>query len=146
MPHRLESLLNDVRYAARALRKAPRFATAAVLTLALGLGSTTVIFSLVDHIVLRPLPYADVGRLVVVREVIEEMTSTFSSLGGNAGHFLGWQRECAACDGVAALRKLPVTLTDPGDPQRLAGARVSANFFPLLGVQPAIGRGFDVAE
>src|SRR5687767_14617107 len=119
MRERFESLVSDVRYAIRALRKAPRFAAAAILTLALGLGATTVIFSFVDHIVLRPLPYADVGRLVVVREVIEELTSAFSSLGGNAGHFLGWQQGCDACEDIAALRKLPVTLTDPGDPQRL---------------------------
>jgi putative ABC transport system permease protein len=142
MPERLDSLLKDVRYAARALRRAPRFATAALLTLALGLGSMTVIFSLVDHIVLRPLPYRHVEQLVVVREVIDGMGSAYPSLGANASHFLGWQRGCGACEDVAALRKLPLTLTEGGDPQSLNGARVSANFLPLLGVQPALGRAF----
>ena len=138
----MESVWNDVRYAARALRKAPRFTAAALITLALGLGATTVIFSLVDHIVLRPLPYRDVERLVVVRETIAELADAYPSLGANASHFLGWQQQCAACEDIAALRKLPMTLTGDGDPQRLGGARISANFLALLGVQPAIGRGF----
>src|SRR5688500_2199327 len=146
MPDRLDPLLKDIRYAARSLRRAPRFTTAAILTLALGLGATTVIFSLVDHIVLRPLPYADVDRLVVVREVVEEFSSTYPSLKANASHFLGWQRGCDACEGVAALRKLPLTLTGAGDPQRVEGARVSANFFSLLGVQPSFGRAFAPEE
>ena len=146
MNERLDALVKDVRYAFRSLRRAPRFSTAAVLTLALGLGATTVIFSLVDHIVLRPLPFANVDRLVIVREVVEELSATYPSLKANASHYLGWQRGCDACDGVAALRKLPLTLTAAGDPQRIEGARVSANFFTLLGVQPAFGRTFSPDE
>ena len=146
MPDRLDPLLKDIRYAIRSLRRAGRFTTAAILTLALGLGATTVIFSLVDHIVLRPLPFADVNRVVVVREVVEELSATYPSLKANASHFLGWQRECGACESVAALRKLPLTLTGAADPIRLEGARVSANFFALLGVQPAMGRGFSAEE
>ena len=142
MRERLDSLMNDVRHAVRALRRAPRFVAAAVLTLALGLGATTVVFSLVDHIVLRPLPYGNVERLVVVREVVEEMRSAYPSFTANASHYLGWQRQCTGCEAIAALRKLPVTLTGDGDPQRLGGVRVSANFFSVLGVQPAIGRAF----
>lgn len=142
----LATLAADVRHAARALRRTPRFAAAAILTLALGLGATTVIFSLVDHIVLRPLPYRDVERLVVVREVIEEMRGTYPSLGANASHYLGWRNGCASCEGVAALRKLQLTMTGDGDPQPLGAVRVSANFLPLLGVQPAIGRGFTPEE
>ena len=146
MPDRLDPLLKDVRYAIRSLRRAPRFSTAAILTLALGLGATTVIFSLVDHIVLRPLPYANVDRIVVVRETIEELRTTAPDLKSNASHYLGWRRDCAACEDVAALRKLPLTLTGTGDPQRVEGARVSANFFTLLGVQPRLGRGFRADE
>src|SRR5687768_16212450 len=128
MNERLDALVKDVRYAFRSLRRAPRFTAAALLTLALGLGATTVIFSLVDHIVLRPLPYRDVDRLVVVREVIEEMRGTYPSLGANASHYLGWRDGCASCEGVAALRKLQLTLTGDGDPQQLGAVRVSANF------------------
>src|SRR5688500_5682197 len=146
MPDRLDPLLKDIRYAARSLRRAPRFTTAAILTLALGLGATTVIFSLVDHIVLRPLPYASVDRIVVVREVVEELSATYPSLKANASHYLGWKRDCDACEDVAALRKLTLTVTEAGDPQRVEGARVSANFFPMLGVQPAMGRAFMADE
>ena len=146
MPDRLDPLLKDVRYAIRSLRRAPRFSTAAILTLALGLGATTVIFSLVDHIVLRPLPYPGVDRIVVVREVVEELSATYPSLKANASHYLGWRRDCDACEDVAALRKLTVTVTEAGDPQRVEAARVSTNFFPLLGVQPAIGRSFMAEE
>ena len=146
MRDRLDSTLKDVRYAVRSLRRAPKFSTAAILTLALGLGATTVIFSLVDHIVLRPLPFANVDRIVVVREVVQEISAAYPSLEANASHFLGWRRECDLCEDVAALRKLPVTLTGAGDPQRLEGARISANFFALLGVQPAMGRTFAAEE
>ncbi len=146
MRERLESLMTDVKFAARGLRKAPRFTSAAVLTLAFGLGATTVIFSLVDHIVLRPLPYADVDRLVVIRESIAEMADAYPSFGANASHLLAWQQGFGGCEDAAALRKLPVTLTGDGDPRRLGGARVSSNFLPLLGVRPAIGRGFTANE
>ena len=146
MRERLESLLTDVKFAARGLRKSPRFAAAAVLTLALGLGATTVIFSLVDHIVLRPLRYENVDRIVVVRESIEGLSATYPTLGGNASHYLGWKRECAACEDVAALRKLPMTITGEGDPRRLAAVRISGNFVTFLGITPTLGRGFTLED
>ena len=142
MREQLDSLRLDLRHALRGLRRAPRFAAAAVLTLALGLGATTVIVSLVDHVVLRPLPYAHPERLVVVREVVGELRSVYPTMPANAGHFLAMRRLCRACEGVAAVKRAAVTLTGDGDPQRLGAARVSANLFPLLGVRPALGRGF----
>ena len=146
MRERLDSLWRDVRHAVRALRRAPRFAAAAVLTLALGLGSTTVVFSLVDHVVLRPLPYAEAERLVVVREVVGRLRDVYPTMPANASHFLEWRRGCAACDGMAAIKRSAVTLTAAGDPQRLGAARVSANLFSILGVQPALGRVFREEE
>ncbi len=142
MRERLDSLWHDLRYAARGLRRAPRFAITAVLTLALGLGATTAVFSLVDHVVLRPLPYAEPGRLVVVREVIDEIRDVYPTLPANASHFLEWRRSCDACEGLSAIVKAPATLTGDGDPQRVGAVRASANLFSLLGVQPALGRGF----
>ncbi|CAA9354353.1 MAG: hypothetical protein AVDCRST_MAG11-3726, partial [uncultured Gemmatimonadaceae bacterium] len=142
MREQLDSLRLDLRHALRGLRRAPRFASAAVLTLALGLGATTVIVSLVDHIVLRPLPYAHPERLVVVREVVGELRAVYPTMPANAGHFLAMRRLCGACEGVAAIKRAAVTLTGDGDPQRLGAARVSATLFPLLGVRPALGRGF----
>lgn len=142
MREQLDSLWHDLRYAVRGLRRAPRFAAAAVLTLALGLGATTAIFSLVDHVVIRPLPYADPHRLVVVREVVGELRAVYPTMPANAAHFLELRRACAACDGVAAIKRAAVTLGGAGDPQRLGAVRVSANLFSVLGVRPALGRGF----
>lgn len=125
---RLDSLWHDLRYAVRSLRHTARFTAAAVLTLALGLGATTAIFSLVDHIVLRPLSYADPSHLVVVREIIGAIRHVYPTMPANAGHFLEWRRGCTTCEGLAAVRALPVTLTpDAGDPKRVGGARVSAS-------------------
>lgn len=146
MRERIASLWYDMRYAVRALRRAPRYAAAAVLTLALGLGATTVIFSLVDHIVLRPLPYAEPERLVVVREIVGELRDVYPTMPANASHFLEWRRSCELCDGLAAVTRSAVTLTADGDPQRLGAARVSANLFALLGVRPALGRDFRAEE
>lgn len=98
MSERLESLRRDVRHSLRGLRRSPRFAATAVLTLALGLGSTTVIVSLVDHIVVRPLPYADAGRLVVVREIVGSLRNVYPTMPANASHYLEWTRACSACE------------------------------------------------
>src|SRR5687767_15624172 len=108
---RLEDALFDLRYAARGLRRAPAYTAAAVLTLALGIGATTVIFSVVDNVVLRPLAYGDADRLVVVREVMAEFSSVYPTLPANASHFLEWRRKCRSCDGLAAMRPLGLTLT-----------------------------------
>jgi predicted permease len=146
MRERLDSLWHDVRYAARALWRAPRFAATAVLTLSIGLGATTAIFSHVDHVVLRPLPYHDPDRLVVVREVLGELRDVYPTMPANGSHFLEWRRACGACEGIAAVKRSAATLTGAGDAQRLGAARVSANLFPLLGVRPALGRGFRPEE
>jgi putative ABC transport system permease protein len=146
MRERLDSLWHDVRYTLRTLRRAPRFAVTAVLTLALGLGTTTVIYSLVDHVVLRPMAYAHPDRLVVVREMAAWAAGHHDNVPANASHFLEWTRSCSVCEGLAAIKSSRVTLVTNGDPQRLGAARVSTNLFPLLGVQPALGRGFAPEE
>lgn len=146
MREQLDAISYDVRYALRSLRRARRFTAAAVLTLALGLGATTVIFSMVDHVVLRSLPYADASRLVVVREVIGEIAHVYPTIPANASHFLEWRRGCTACEELAAVKRLSVTLIGAGDPQRLGAARVSANLFALLGASPALGRAFREEE
>jgi putative ABC transport system permease protein len=138
----LDELAQDARYTARSLRRAPTFAAAVVLTLAIGVGATTVIFSITDHVVLRPLPFAESDRLVIVREVVKEMSAAYPTVPANASHFLEWQRRCSACEEMAALRSTWLTLSGKGDPEQLGAARVSTNFFPLLGVRPQIGRLF----
>jgi predicted permease len=146
MRERLDVLWHDLRYAVRTLRRASRFSASAVLTLALGLGAATVVFSVVDHVVLRPLPFERPDELVVMRERIGEMAHVYPSMPANAGHFLEWRRGCGACEGLAALVAMPTTLTGTGDPQRAAAVRASANLFSLLGVRPMLGRTFREEE
>ena len=142
MRERFDLLWHDVRYAARSLRRAPRFAITTVLALAVGLGAATMVYSLVDHVVLRPLPYDAPEQLIVVREVMEEIRDIYPSLPANASHFLEWRSTCEACDGLAAILQSSTTLSGDGDPQQLGAVRVSDNLFSLLGVAPALGRGF----
>ncbi len=146
MRDRLDALRHDVRYALRGLRRAPRYTITAVLTLALGLGATTVVFSLADHIALRPLPYRDAERLVVVREVIEDQIDLYPSLGANASHFVAWREACRACDAMAAVRTVSLTLTGGAEPERINALRATPNLFPVLGARVALGRTFTEAE
>ena len=142
MRERLSVFAQDLRHAARGLRLAPRFTVSAILTLALGLGAATVVFSVVDHVVLRPLPFEEPDELFVVRERIAQIAHVYPTMSANAGHFLEWQRGCSACEGVAAVRPAATVLTGDGDPQRVQAVRASPNLFPLLGVRPARGRLF----
>ena len=146
MRERIDILGQDLRYAVRGLRRAPRFTASAILTLALGLGAATVVFSVVDHVVLRPLPFEDPDELFVVRERIAQIAHVYPTMSANAGHFLEWRRGCSACEGVAAVRPAASVLTGDGDPQRVQVVRASANLFPLLGVRPAYGRTFGEEE
>jgi putative ABC transport system permease protein len=135
----------DIRYAARALAKAPAFTTAAVLTLALGIGANTAMFSVVRAVVLRPLPFADPDRLVQVNEL---------DLRGAAGqrssvswpNFADWQRLTTTLESMAAYHTASATITGLGSPQHVPAAVVSATLFATLGVQPASGRDFRVAD
>ena len=146
MRERLDILWHDLRYAVRTLQRSSRFTASAVLTLALGLGAATVVFSVVDHVVLRPLPYERPDELVVVRERIGQLAAVYPSMAANAGHFLEMQRGCSACGEMAAVRVTEATLTGTGDPQRIGAVRASPNLFSMLGVRPAIGRAFRAEE
>lgn len=139
---RLEELGRDLRRSVRNLVRAPAFTGAAVLSLALGIGATTVVFSVVDHVVFRPLAYRDPGRLIVIREVVHEVRAAYPSLGANAGHYVEWRERCGVCQDVAALLPTGLTRTDTGEPTRFDAVRISANFFPLLGVRALHGRLF----
>jgi predicted permease len=136
----LEDFVADVGYGARVLRRRPGFAIAAVLTFALGSGAATAIFSVVYGVLLRPLPYADAGRLVVLweRQPARGAERNVVSL----PNFEAWRDRSRSFDGMAALVPSPVTLTGAGAPERLAGAEVSPGYFHLLGVPPALGRDF----
>jgi len=143
---RLEKLARDLRYSVRTLRRSPGFTTAAILMLALGIGANTAIFSLVNGILLRPLTYADPGRLFVARTVIPFLSHIAPDMPNNARHFHEWRAHCGSCQEVTLSGQTGLTLTEGGDPERLPGLQVSSNFFRTLGVGPALGRDFDAAE
>src|SRR5271157_556165 len=138
----LERLGQDVRYGLRVLAKNRGFTAVAVVALALGIGANTAIFSVVNTVLLRRLPYRDPDRLVWVTQFIPAQGNTlvFDS------DYLAWLRQNQVFDGMAAYRSPDFTLTGAGDPERLEAARVTAGFFSVLGVEPMLGRGFLPAE
>ncbi len=136
------SLWQDVQYGFRVLRKSPGFSLIAVLALALGIGANSAIFSFVNGILLRPLPFADPDRLVVIRErsrVLEAMSVSYPN-------FLDWREQNQSFEHIAAARNAGYNLTYESNAERVQGAQVSADFFPALGAQPALGRAFSADE
>ena len=136
--NRVEALWTDLRYAVRRLLREPAFTAVAVLTLAVGLGATTAIFSAVDTILLQPLPYPDADRVVSVWDTDPEaprLPTTF-------GTFRELEERSRSFDALAALKPWQPTLSGVETPVRLDGQRVSAGYFRVLGVHPALGRAF----
>ena len=131
--------MGDLRFAWRSLVKNRGFATIALLTLAIGIGSATAIFSVLNAVILRPLPYADPDRLVIIRDSFIPKLPEFSV---SPGRFLEWQTRTRAFDGLAATQTTSVNLTGSGDPERLRAALVTANFFEVLGASPIAGQAF----
>ena len=139
----METLVQDVRYGLRQLRRNPGFALVAGLTLALGIGANTAIFSVVNAVVLRPLPYPHSGRLVWISEVIPAFKAELAS----GGDYVDWKDQNRTLAQIAAYDDTAdFNLTGRGTPARVHGASVSANFFATLGVDPQIGRGFTAEE
>ena len=135
----LEQLLQDVRFALRMLRKNPGFAAVAVATLALGIGANTAIFSVVNAVLLRPLPYSDPARLVRVKEAHpDSIVGNFTY--GAFGDLLRHPQN--ALGEIAAYRFWTFNVRGAGEPEQVPGASVSASFFPLFGVPARLGRGF----
>ena len=130
----IETLLQDVRYGARALRKAPGFTAAAALTLALGIAANTAVFSVVDAVLLRPLPYPAPEQLVSI-------TGTYPN-----GAFAEMRRQMRTMEVAAFADGHSFNMIGVGEAVRLAGTRVSAELFSVLGVRPALGRSFDPGE
>ena len=135
-------LPSDLSHAARSLVREPGFTVPAILMLGLGLGATTAVFSLVNGVLLKPLPYAQPDRLVTIREVIPEIAQLYPSLPVNARHFVEWRKECPALESMSVIQPGTLNLTGSGEPERLDAAFVSANLFRVLGVRPALGRDF----
>jgi putative ABC transport system permease protein len=136
----IETLLQDLRYALRMLRNNPGFAAVAILTLALGIGANTAIFSVIDSVLLRPLPYQDPAGLVMVWENNSQHPNPHNTV--SPPDFLDWQSRNSAFAEMAAIFDQHANLTGNGLPQEVVLQDVSANFFSVLGVNPILGPGF----
>ncbi|MBZ5623008.1 MAG: ABC transporter permease [Acidobacteriia bacterium] len=136
------TLLQDLRYAVRILGRNPGFAAAAVLTLALGIGANTAIFSVVDAALLRPLPYADPDRLEAIHIEVPQFRDTSPSMAVRPRDYLEWLRYDTGFSALSLFGAAAMNLTGQGEPERLDALRVSANLFSLLDVQPERGRAF----
>src|SRR6185437_2173182 len=136
----LETLLQDLRFGARMLRKNPGFAAIAVLTLALGIGANTAVFSVVDTVLLRPLPYRDPQQLVLVTESMPLQQGT--EMGTAAAEYLDYRDRNRSFSQVAGYESDGFNLTGSGTPLRVNAALLTPSTFPLLGVSPILGRTF----
>src|SRR5580704_11273891 len=136
----IETILQDVRYALRMLRGSPGFTAVVILTLALGIGANTAIFSVIDSVLLRPLPYHDPAGLVMVWENNSQHPNPHNTV--SPPDFLDWQSRNTVFTEMAALFDQRVNLTGNGVPEEVVVQDVSANFFSVLGVRPILGPGF----
>ena len=135
----IETATRDIRYGLRALRSNPGFSIVAILTLALGIGANTAIFSVIDSVLLRPLPYGDPDKLVMLWE---NSPSRNPHNTVSPPDFLDWGQRNAVFSGIAGLFDQRANLTGNGQPQEVVLQDVTANFFSILGVNPILGRGF----
>ena len=138
----IDTLWQDLKYAARSLRRTPAFTATAVLTLGLGIGANAAIFSVFDAVLLRPLPYADADRLYV----IHEMGSSGTLIPANALHYREWRASTRSFEEMALVGPNTYDIKGRGEPLRVNGARVTPSLFGMLGVTPALGRGFLAEE
>ncbi|MGI8744786.1 MAG: ADOP family duplicated permease [Bryobacteraceae bacterium] len=139
----VDRFLRDLRYASRSLRKTPTYAAAAILTLALGIGANTAIFSALDGVVLKPLPYQEPDRLAVVA-LFNRKLKYATDL--SYPDFLDWQRNARSFEQMAAFKPVGFDLTNPGSPEHVAGYEISSGFFSTLGVNLALGHSFSPGE
>ena len=138
------TLLQDFRYSARTLLKRPGLVITITIILALGIGANSTIFSVVNAVLMRPLPYEASDRIVIIWETNQTKGVPRSIV--SPANFVDWKAQTNVFDHLAALRFWYYTVTGLGDPERYEGARVSADFFPLLNVKPELGRNFGPEE
>ena len=138
----MNSLLQDFRYALRRLRLTPGFTSIAIITLALGIGANSAIFTVINAVLLRALPFRDPGKLVLLSESIAQ----FPILSVSYLNYVDWRSQSHSFTEVSAVRSFNMTLTGTGDPERLPAQMANANMFHLLGVDPLRGRTFSADE
>jgi putative ABC transport system permease protein len=132
----MNTFIQDLKFAIRMLRKAPGFAAIAILTLALGIGANTAIFSVVNAVLLRPLPFKDASELALLRETSQNVGDVSVSY----PDFLDWRQQSRAFSAVAAVHNVGFNLSGVVQPENISGYAVSPNFLSLLGVRPILGR------
>src|SRR5687767_11800504 len=138
----VRDLWQDVRYAARVFAKQPAFASAAVLTLALGIGATTAIFSVVYGVLMKPLPFHESERLVSLQQIAPHGAGANHGL----GTYLTYRENQQVFEALGAWDPTEVSITGGGAPERVPGLLVSASTLPLLRVQPILGRAFGAED
>ena len=137
-----DTMRDDIKYALRLIRCEPGFAAVVVLGLAIGIGANTAIFSVVNGVLLRPLPFFEPDRILTVAEVVPKVSQLYPRLPANLSHFYEWRKRCSSFERLSAMQALSLNLTGSEQPELLKAARVSANIFDLLGVRPQLGRTF----
>src|SRR3989441_8149122 len=138
--------MNDLKFAFRQLLKNPGFTTVVILTLALGIGANTAIFSVVNAVLLKALPYREPKRIVMLWTDNPSLNLGFHELPPAPPDLLDWRSQAHSFEQIAAFRTRLADLSEPGDPERVGGVQVTANFFSLLGAQPMFGRVFSTDE
>jgi putative ABC transport system permease protein len=138
----MSTILQDIRFGARMLLKNPGVTTVAVITLALAIGANTAIFSVVNAVLLRPLPYRNPDRLVSLWAKVPEHGRWRTT----PANFFDWKKQNTVFEDIAAFGSWTMTLTGDGDPEQLLGTHVSIGYFPVVGVEPSLGRSFTTEE
>src|SRR5579871_3621791 len=138
----IDTLVRDLHYAIRTLRQAPGFTAIAILTLALGIGATTAIFSVVYGVLLNPLPYQDAARLIVLNETNLRVGNVSVSY----PNFLDWRAQSRTFSAMSAIHDVAFNLSGVDQPENIQGLAVSTNFLSMLGVHPVLGRDFMASE
>src|SRR5579885_2127713 len=137
----MSSLLHDLRFAFRLLTKSWAFTAVAIITLALGIGANTAIFTVVNAVLLRPLAFRDPSRLVIIAE-----KSKFPTISVSYQNWMDWRDQSRSFESVEATRGATITLTGSGDPERLNVRMATAGLFPMLGINAYLGRTFLAEE
>lgn len=142
----MENVFQDIRYSARSLMKTPAFTAVAIVVLALAIGANTAIFTVVNAVLIRALPYPNSDRLVMLWETNPRFQIGIDSLPVTPGTFMDWREQSSVFEHISALGAGHFNLSGSGEPERISGASVSANFFRLMGTEPKLGRAFQDDE
>ena len=138
--------MNDLKFAFRQLLKNPGFTAVALLTVALGIGANTAIFSVVNAVLLKALPYREPERIVMLWTDNPSLNLGLHELPPAPPDLLDWRNQAQSFEQIAAFRTRLADLSEQGDPERVGGVQVTANLFSLLGAQPMFGRVFSTDE